>query len=202
MLYRDSLDNLQPYAAITQFGGNYGKGGYLCLHTTAVNNPHDRKRWDNTPEAIATIAAWAEENGYDIAEGKDGYGAYKAELVHRETAAALAEQRTKAEAVFAGAEPGYIRFGNLPDGGRSRNRATGNLESGVSVFKAEFARGGHWRPILDTPQQIASFYFLIADDRPIYRVYGKRVGTGGDGEPVLKVERIELILGSEDEHEY
>ncbi len=193
MLYRDSLGNLVPESTITQFGGNYGRGGYFCLRTTAKNNPHDGKKWDNTPEAIATIAPWAEENGYDIIEGKDGYGAYRAKLIHRATKKALDDLRAKVSEVFANAEPGYIRFGNLPEGGFSRNKATGNLEAGVSAFNAEFARDGRWRPILDTPQQVASFFALIADDRPIYRVYGERIGAGGDGEPVLRVDRIEPI---------
>jgi hypothetical protein len=193
MIYTDSLGNPAPTAGISHFGGSYGRGGYLALHTTAKTNPDAGKRWDNTPAAIATIAAWADARGYDIVESRDGYGAYRASLTHRETARALATIKASEDAMFSGAERGYVRLGDLPSGGRSRNRATGGYEAGVSVFAAEITQSGRWRPILDTPQQVGSYLSLLADDRPAYRVYGEVVGTGGDGEPVMCVERTELL---------
>lgn len=193
MIYTDSLGNPAPTAGISHFGGSYGRGGYLSLATTATNNPDAGKRWDNNPDDIATITAWADAHGYDIAEGRDGYGAYRASLTHRETAQALATVKSREDAVFSGAERGYVRLGDLPSGGRSRNRATGGNEAGVSVFVAEIAPDGRWRPILCTPQQTGSYLSLLADDRPAYRVFGEVVGTGGDGEPVMCVERIERL---------
>lgn len=39
--------------------------------------------------------------------------------------------------------------------------------------------------------------YLAIADRPAYRLYGERVGTGSDGEPVLRVDRaIKLYMGS------
>lgn len=192
-MYTNSLGNLEPAALISQFGGQYGKGGYLCLTTTATNNPHKDMRWDNTPEAIASIAEWAESNGYDIEEGRDVYNAYKAKLQHRDTAAALKAQRNEIAGTFEGAEVGYIRFGDIPEGGRSRNKATGELEAGVSVFVGEFAKTGEFRAMPSTNQQLASLLCVQADDRPVYRVWGKVVGVGGDGEPVIKVTRTKLL---------
>jgi len=189
MLYVNHIDQLEPHAAICHFGGQYGKGGYLSFCTTAINNPHAAKRWDNTPDGIAEINQWAQDNGYDIEAGKDGYGAYKATLTHRETAAALAAKAAYDAARFKGAERGYIRFGDVPQSGFSRNYATGEPELGVSVFCAEFAVDGSWRPILGSNQQLGSLLSLIADDRPIYRIYGDAVGTGGDGEPVVDVTK-------------
>jgi hypothetical protein len=190
MIYTDTLSNPIPTANISHFGGSYGRGGYLLLHTTASNNPDNGKRWDNNPEDIATIAAWAEANGYDITESRDGYGAYRASLTHRETQAASDALKTDMAAIFAGAERGHVRMGDLPEGGRSRNKATGCCEAGVSVFSAEIAQNGQWRPILDTPQMLASYLSLIADDRPAYRVYGDVIGTGGDGEPLMRVSHV------------
>ena len=193
MIYTNALGNPVPTASISHFGGSYGRGGYLAITTTATTNPDADKRWDNSPDDIATIAAWADAHGYDIVEGRDGYGAYRASLTHRETARALATIKASEDAMFYGAERGYVRLGDLPSGGRSRNRATGGNEAGVSVFCAEIAQDGSWRPILCTPQQTGSYLSLLADGRPAYRVFGEVVGTGGDGEPVMCVERIERL---------
>lgn len=191
-IYVDALGNPEPRANISLYGGLYGRGGYLSLHTTSYS-PDNGTRWDNTPEAISTIAAWAGAHGYDIIEGRDGYGAYRASLTHRETAQALATIKAAEDAVFSGAERGYVRLGNLPSGGRSRNRATGGSEAGVSVFVAEIAPDGRWRPILDTPQLLGSYLSLIADERPAYRVYGQVIGTGSDGEPLMQIDRAERL---------
>ena len=191
-IYYNDIGHPEPSAVISCFGSVYGRGGYLVLHTTS-NNPDDGKRWDNTPEAITDIRAWAEAHGYDITEGRDGYGAYRAQLLHRETANALAILKAANDAVFADAERGYVRLGDIPACGYSHNRATGQAESGVSVFAADITIDGRWRPILDTPQQLGSYLSLLADDRPAYRVYGNVVGVGGDGEPVMRVERVERL---------
>lgn len=193
MIYKDSIGNYQSKCMISHFGGQYGKGGYLSLGTSAINNPHDGMRWDNTPEKIALIAPWAAANGYVIIESKDDYGAYQATLTHRETELIASAQAKKTEKVFAGAERGYIRYGDIPAGGYSRNAATGELEKGVSVFYAEYAKNGEYRPLPKNNQQLGSLLTLIADKRPVYRVRGTEVGTGGDGEPVLKIKQIERI---------
>lgn len=191
-IYIDELGNPEPRANISLFGGVHGRGGYLALCTTS-DSPDNGTRWDNTPAAIATIAAWADARGYDIVESRDGYGAYRATLTHRETATALSVLRAQQEAMFATAERGYVRLGDIPASGHSRNRATGNNEAGVSVFVADIAPDGRWRPVLTTNQQLGSYLSLLADNRPAYRVYGEAVGTGGDGEPVMHVERIERL---------
>lgn len=189
MIYVNTLGGFEPEAGISHFGGSYGQGGYLSFHSTASNNPDNNMHWDNTPESIATIARWAETHGYDIVEGKDSYGAYKAQLTHRETIAAAKAAKELDAQTFESAETGYLRYGHLPEGGFSKNAATGGYESGVSVFRAEFAADGKYRPLLQTNQQLGSYLSLLADNRPVYRVYGE----GGDGEPVLKVERIVKI---------
>ena len=193
MIYTDSLGNPAPTAGISHFGGSYGRGGYLSLATTAANNPDAGKRWDNVPDTIAAIAAWAYAHGYDITEGRDGYGAYKANLIHRETARALAAIKADEDAIYANAARGYVRMGDIPKDGKSRNRASGQLEAGVSVFAAEIAPNGQWRPLLTTPQLLGSYLSLVADERPAYRVYGQVIGTGSDGEPLMQIDRAERL---------
>ena len=158
-IYIDMLGRPEPRATISHLGGSYGRGGYLSLHTTS-DSPDDGARWDNVPDTIATIAAWAYAHGYDITEGRDGYGAYKANLIHRETARALAAIKADEDAIYANAERGYVRMGDIPMDGKSRNRASGQFEAGVSVFAAEIAQDGRWRPILDTPQLLGSYLCL------------------------------------------
>jgi len=67
----------------------------------------------------------------------------------------------------------YIRHGAPPAGGKSRNHATGDLESGVSYYAAEAS------------------YDNLPDDGPIvYLVTGKHVGYGSDGESLLADVRV------------
>jgi len=92
----------------------------------------------------------------------------------------------------------YIRFGDLPENERSTDHSSGRKESGVSVYAAES----------DTPDDSAEtdadeahylagtelqtvFYLL---DRPVYLVSGERVGTGADGEPLIRDCEIEAEL--------
>lgn len=191
-LQRNSIGQLEAKADISHFGGQYGKGGYLAFHSVAKNTPSAPK-WDNNSEAPEAIKAWAEENGYDIEEGKDGYGAYKATLIHRDTQKAIDAAKADYDKMFQNTENGFLRFGDIPVCGKSKNRATGKYEDGVSVFRAEFTENNNYRPILSTPQQEISYLMLVYDNRPVYRVYGDIAGIGGDGEPVIKVNKAILI---------
>jgi hypothetical protein len=182
-VYRNNIGGLEPLATISHFGGHYGRGGYLTLSTTATNNPHEGMRWP--PEAIAEIVQWAEANGYDIEEERDGYGAYRATLIHRETQAAK-------DSLAAGSTVGYIRFGSLPGGGKSRNHLTGEFEDGVSCYEAIFRPDGSFE-LLAGPDSLRSLASGGLLTRPAYRLWGEVVGKGSDGEPVLRVKRIERI---------
>jgi len=55
----------------------------------------------------------------------------------------------------------------------------------VSVFEAEFV-GDKYRILLDSTLQAT---WALVRDRPAYRIYGKVVGTGADGEPVVNVSK-------------
>lgn len=83
----------------------------------------------------------------------------------------------------------YLRFNNLPEGGRIRNYATGELEAGVSCYALSWdlinqcynrVGGG-----LDGAEIIYSF-----SKAPVYLITGEECGIGSDGEPLLTDARI------------
>lgn len=83
----------------------------------------------------------------------------------------------------------YLRYGDLPSGGRSVNHATGKKEAGVSVYAAKWEPvSGRWR--LDGNAELGAALFSAAQGRPVYLVSGEEVGRGSDGEPVLKKAKI------------
>lgn len=81
--------------------------------------------------------------------------------------------------------PVYIRFGTLPRGGRSRNHATGALESGVSCYRARRRVDGGY--VLTGP---GLGFAAIAAAAGMYDaallITGEECGRGSDGEPLLR----------------
>lgn len=93
----------------------------------------------------------------------------------------------------------YIRFGDLPDNERSYNSTQDQLEDGVSVYGAELesvppesGTAGMFVPVGPTRLQI-----ILLAQRDTYLVTGERVGTGADGEPLLRDIEVlaELVRG-------
>lgn len=83
----------------------------------------------------------------------------------------------------------YIRFGDLPHGGRSMNFATGQHEAGVSVYHARYnLRSG--RLEFDDGKVFSWGSLVHLMSRPAHLVTGRYAGLGGDGEPVLESPRI------------
>lgn len=80
----------------------------------------------------------------------------------------------------------YLRFKSLPKGERSRNHETGRLEDGVSVYALEWdVLGRAWKLVMTgNPFQFVLNSFR--GDVPAYIVTGERVGTGSDGEPLIR----------------
>lgn len=98
----------------------------------------------------------------------------------------------------------FIRFGDWHHTERSRNYATGDTEIGVSVFEA-VKEGQKYRILLDEEhdpdgRQADTYWGWMKkfdqekdwghDPEPIYIVTGEVVGTGYDGEPLLKGLKI------------
>jgi hypothetical protein len=84
----------------------------------------------------------------------------------------------------------YIRFGDLPKDGRSKNHVTGQLEHGVSVYCGRYnldtgAIVFEERTSVHNP---GTLVFVM--ERPAYLVTGKYIGVGSDGEPLLQQVRI------------
>ena len=131
-----------------------------------------------------------EEDGFTCSVRKDGYNNPVIDCVHVDTQAVIDAAKAEQSKKFSGAERGYIRFGELPEGGRSKNFRDDVLESGVSCFDAEIATDGSYRILLTPALQVT---YLTVMDRDAYRLYGERIGTGADGEPLLRVEKAERI---------
>jgi hypothetical protein len=85
----------------------------------------------------------------------------------------------------------YVRFGDPPASGRSLNYATGSIEAGVSVYSA---LGRHGKLVIEVPQDGGwaeeDLRSRLRSDDSIYIVKGDHIGTGGDGEPLLKDVRV------------
>jgi|AntDeeMinimDraft_7_1070377.scaffolds.fasta_scaffold00470_2 hypothetical protein len=84
----------------------------------------------------------------------------------------------------------YIRFGAIPEGERSWDNRNDQWEDGVSVYACERDATDE-----DAPEDVDEAYYLAGTmlqtvfalmTRDTYLVTGEQVGTGADGEPVLK----------------
>lgn len=129
--------------------------------------------------------------GFAVVETReDGYGWPKALMAHVETLREIERLRAEAQAKYT--ETGYVRFGSVPESGHSVNHATGAREAGVSCFRAVFDKDGSYQ-LLVGPKLYVSL--MTVKDREVYRLWGEEVGTGSDGEPLLKVEK-ERKIGS------
>ncbi len=88
----------------------------------------------------------------------------------------------------------FIRFGDLPEGGRSRNYRTGRLEPGVSVYRAtRTPEGGYVLGPLSAFERSAAVSMFVLGRRPPFEVTGREVGVGSAGEPVLAEARATPI---------
>ena len=178
-IYRDALGIPQPVASIRHFGGSWGQGGFWAMSSTADIQLDAHYESPEAAELAAIEAGWVV-----IDRGVDGYNCPWITISHPETAAALESAVAAADAKWSKAAPCYVRYGKLPRGGKSRNYATGELERGVSVFRGEVLPSGEARALPGTNVLAASMVSLW--DRDLYVVSGVEIGTGSDGEPVLK----------------
>ena len=181
MIYRDTIGRPNAEANISIFGGPMSPTYYSLSH---VNDCPDRKWSGDTDPAY--IIAEMEADGWRCTLRKDGHNRPVINCIHLETQAAIDAANAQSEAKFAGAERGYIRFGALPKDGKSRNHRDSTFEAGVFCFDAEIAPDGSYRLLLTPVLEVS---YLTVANRPAYRLYGDRVGTGADGEPLLRVDK-------------
>ena len=187
-LYRDAVGNLNSTGIISVFGAQYGNPGTGYLAFSAASDAPYR-RWDYISKDVAHIVNEMESDGWICDVGSDGYNAPKITCTHIATQTAIDYEHAISNTKFANAERGFIRFGAPPKTGRSTNYRDNTLEDGVSVFNAEFI-GSNYRVLADSI--LEATYYMVAN-RPAYRIYGDVVGTGADGEPVVKIMRCVLL---------
>ncbi len=87
----------------------------------------------------------------------------------------------------------YIRFGDIPENGRSYNNADECYEDGVSVYSAELSSvpQGSEAAGMFVPVGSKTLQIIMLAHRDTYLVTGEEVGIGVDGEPVLR--NVEVV---------
>jgi len=186
MQYYDSLGCLDYNATISVFYRSVGYWPEPCHEerhlVLSATSSAPKKQWDY-PASIDAIIAEMDADGWDCVAAVDGRGLPVITCEHRETKAAALVARAAHDAKWASAKDVYIRFGDIPACGYSRDWASNRAEKGVSVFRGKILRSGEILPMPGTNQELGSL--LTMDDRPLYVVEGDEVGAGADGEPVL-----------------
>lgn len=82
-------------------------------------------------------------------------------------------------------EPVFVRYGRWDGRARSSNHCTGERELGVSVYRGRLVDGA-----VELDDCIDLYYFAELSGRIAFPVTGDEVGTGSDGEPVLRRVRL------------
>lgn len=86
-------------------------------------------------------------------------------------------------------ESAYLRFNNLPASGCSKNFATGTMEKGTSCYSLTWDLVNGCYTISGNALEGAMISYIL-QRAPIYFIAGEEVGTGSDGEPLLKDPKI------------
>lgn len=104
----------------------------------------------------------------------------------RRRAERLEEQQELYRRVREEGERTYVRFGDVPKGGRSYNYMDDRPEAGVSVYPAYRLPDGSIVADLTHGGLSGSWFMLSSDNRPLYEVEGEVLDElGSDGEPLL-----------------
>jgi hypothetical protein len=94
----------------------------------------------------------------------------------------------------------YLRFGDLPQGGRSAVLwGTVGREDGTSVFEAQATTWGGYEIRLGHLFQVNDLARVLKERRPLYRIEGTVIGRGLSGEPLLADARVVEAVGPEAE---
>lgn len=84
--------------------------------------------------------------------------------------------------------PCYLRYRRPPESGRSYNARDDIYEAGVSVYRA-YRLGDRYVIDLTGHDPVSSLFISQTNGDP-YLVTGENIGTGADGEPLLRHVRI------------
>lgn len=186
-LLMNSLGGYEPKVCVSVFGRYTYRGekGYFAAHTVAKNFPNMKWEIDGDIKTVAEkISKELEKKGFSCEIRNNLANEPVIHAIHIETAKAkeLSEQRIVERR--KNAEKGFIRFGDIPKNEKSFNYRDGFHENGVSVYNALFYPDGKYEILPENDIQV--FGSISYSGRPAYRVWGDVVGTGSDGEPLLR----------------
>lgn len=83
----------------------------------------------------------------------------------------------------------YLRFNDLPEGGKSKNYATGEIEAGISCYALRWDLADQCYKRTGGGLDGAMIAYAI-QGAPMYLVSGDQCGVGSDGEPVIDNVKI------------
>ena len=187
MIMRTSYGEAKETATI--YKSQFAIGDEYLIHTTADNLDIKDKCFPSAAEAISAM----EKRGYLVRHVHDFRGD-RWDCTHTETQdfiQRLDREKKNDEKKWLQAEKGFLRYGKPPASGQSYNTRDGITENGVSCYPAEFLPDGDYRIIVTEVQALQAKIYSAG--RRAYRLYGPIIGTGSDGEPLLKVERAEML---------
>lgn len=94
----------------------------------------------------------------------------------------------------------YIRFGDFPTSGKSKNWAIGEMERGVSAYPVKWnVSKNKWEIDESQLEEFEALYNLTYDianndGRPVYLVHGQETNyLGSDGEPLLDINNVKIV---------
>ena len=207
MLYLNDLGGYAPVVDASLFGGDpwnptkplitETKVEYpvLCAHSVSCNFEEIRIQLSEEVDYESAKKMMIEKLnalGFIVEVLKNRVGIEYIHAIHTETENARLEAQRKREEKSRTGVKGYIRFGDIPENGKSYNYRDGFFEDGVSAYNALFFEDGTYEIISNNDIQIFGSISYAAQS-PKYRLYGEQIGLGSDGEPILKVERAERI---------
>lgn len=182
-ILRNIMGAYEPTAEATQdyLFDNRGvlvRSDSYTVSTTAINTEfYKDRKFANERDMLE----FAKKQGYEITEEKKGgYNQKIYKFTHTATKKAKEEYESSAKKVF-------VRYGNLPPGGISKNYLTNTPEIGTSVFNGRLMPDDK---LFIDPNVSSDYGFLLFSTRPIFIVDGEVVGLGSDGEPVIKNPKI------------
>lgn len=166
---------------------------YFVVSTIAEGFPLANKRYSysNKEEYLAKVEECITDMariGFSVSSRRPsifGEPFVSIDFVHTETKAAAEQEKQEVRNRRKSGEEGYIRFGEVPKSGKSYNHRDNFFEKGVSAYHAVFFPDGSYEVLYHNPFEMFGAHSY--SNRPAYRLYGEEIGTGSDGEPVLKV---------------
>lgn len=159
-------------------GSTHTQRGTTAVESTAVISSPEYA------EAVATAAEFAQELTDKWITDQAADAAFRVRMAAR-----------VAEAESVGT-PGFFRFGMAPKNGHSHNNRDNCGESGVSCYPGWLMPDGSI--ILDGTGIDTTSALFIQQRGDVYRINGEVVGSGADGEPVLRVASSRKIIPSPD----